>query len=398
MLSQKLKNLKASPTLALSAKAKALKAQGHDVISLTVGEPDWPTYLQAKKAGQKAIDENKTTYTPASGILELKQEVVQLAGKQLRMEINPHQVTIGPGAKFIIYSSLNALLNSGDEVIIPAPYWVSYPSMVELAGGSPRIISCLEKENFKLTAKKLKKAIGSKTKALILNSPCNPTGAEYTKEELFEIGLVVKDHNLIVLCDDIYNQLSFGKEGLSPHLLHGNPELFDHCLCINGASKAYAMTGWRIGWAVGPETLIKAMGNFQSQTVGATCSISQWACVAAISECEKQVQESLKALKERKSFFIQELSKIKGLKIFPPQGAFYLWINIQEWFGNSYKKKKLTDSRQVTELLLEEEKLAVVPGIEFGLEKYLRLSFALSKEDLRKGALRLSRFQSLLTL
>ena len=395
MLSQKLKDLPASPTLALAALVRQLKSQGHDVISLTVGEPDWPTDKPAREAGKQAIDQNKTTYTPASGIMELREAISQLISSQLKIDVKPHQVTVGSGAKFIIYSALNALLDPGDEVILPSPYWVSYPSMVQLAGGQPKIIPCGEESEFKLTAKQLTKAIGPKTRALILNSPNNPTGAEYNRKELSELGDVIKSHpRLVVLSDDIYNQLSFNKEALSPHLLHETPELAERCLCINGVSKAYAMTGWRIGWAVGPETLIKAMGNFQSQTTGSSCSISQWVSLAAIRYCTKEVQGHLRILKERKQFFIRELSKVEGLNIFPPQGAFYLWVNIQSWLGKKYKDKQLEDSRQVATFLLKHEKLAVVPGKEFGLEAYLRLSFAASSRDLKEGAVRLARFQS----
>lgn len=398
MLSKRLKDLPASPTLALAARAREIAAQGYDVISLTVGEPDWPTDNPAKEAGKKAIDENKTTYTPASGTVELKEAVSQLVSSQLGIEVKPGQVTVGSGAKFIIYSALNALLDPGDEVIIPSPYWVSYPPMVELAGGVAKIVSCVEKSEFKLTAKQLANAIRPKTRVLILNSPGNPTGAEYTGEELLNLGAVIKNHpGLTILSDDIYNQLSFGKEALSPHLLHGNPELAKRCLCISGVSKAYAMTGWRIGWAVGPEPLVKAMSRFQSQTTGAPCSISQWASLGAINHCKSEVRGHLKVLKERKRLFIKELSKVNGLKIFPPQGAFYLWTNIQAWLGRDYKGRPLKDSRQVATLLLEREKLAVIPGKEFGLEAYLRLSFAASPEDLKEGASRLSHFQSQLT-
>ena len=395
MLSKKLKNLSASPTLALAAQAEELKNQGYDVISLTVGEPDWPTYQKAKEAGKRAIDENKTTYTPASGIMELKEAISQQMSRQLKIEIKPSHVTVGSGAKFIIYSVLNALLDPDDEVILPAPYWVSYPSMVQLAGGVPRIISCKEDNGFKLTAKQLVESIGVKTKALILNSPNNPTGAEYTREELSELGNVIKNHpRLIILSDDIYNQLSFGEKTLSPHILQGNPDLFERCVCINGVSKAYAMTGWRIGWAVGMESLIKAVGRFQSQTTGSPCSISQWASVEAVNHCFKGVRDHLNVLKERKEFFIKELSGVEGLGVFPPRGAFYLWVNIRKWMGRKYGDEKLENSRQVAALLLEHEKLVVVPGKEFGYEAYLRLSFAADLKDLKEGAVRLTRFQS----
>ncbi len=398
MLSKRMSELKPSPTLALAAKAKKLMSEGHDVISLTVGEPDWTTYEKAKEAGKKAIDENKTTYTPASGIGELKEQVAGLIGPQIGRDVKPSEVTVGSGAKFIIYAALAAILDPEDEVIVPSPYWVSYPTMVELAGGKPKIVTCGGETDFKLTPALLEKAITPKTKALLLNSPSNPTGAEYSKAELTDIAEVLKDHpNIVIISDDIYNQLSFCEEALSPHILNVEPTFFDRTICINGMSKAYAMTGWRIGWAVGPEEVIKAMASFQSQTTGAPCSISQWASVTAIKDCHNRVEDALTALKERKADFVGQLESVPGMKPFDPQGAFYLWVNVEEWLGKSYGSEKLSDSRQIAAFLLEKEMLAVVPGIEFGLEGYLRLSFAASPKDLKRATERFKSFQSSLS-
>lgn len=398
MLSQRMKELKPSPTLALAAKAKLLQSQGHDVVSLTVGEPDWPTYNAAKRAGQKAIEDNKTTYTPAAGIPPLKEAIAKLIAEQLNLPISPKQVAVGSGAKYIIYAALASVLDPGDEVIVPSPYWVSYPTMVELAGGVPVIVDCPMGQEFKLTAAQFKKAITPRTKALLLNSPSNPTGAEYSRAELKELAQVLADHpNIVILSDDIYNQLSFGKDGVSPHLLHVAPQLFDRCICINGMSKAYAMTGWRIGWAAGPEVLTEAIGNFLSQTTGAPCSISQWASVAAINDCRDEVVKSLAALTERKDFAVDKISSVQGMEVFAPQGAFYLWVNIGEWFNKTYKGKKIGDSKIVAEILLDDFKLAVVPGLEFGLDPYLRLSFAASYNDIERAADRFKQFRQSLT-
>lgn len=395
MLSHRIQELKPSPTLALAAQAKQLKSEGHDVVSLTVGEPDWSTYTAAKSAGQKAIDENKTTYTPASGIPDLKKAVCQLVSPQLGIDVAPNQVTVGAGAKYIIYAALVAVLDPGDEVIVPSPYWVSYPTMVELSGGSAKIVVCPEEANFKLTAAQLEASIGPKTKALLLNSPSNPTGAEYTREELTALIEVLKKHpNLVIISDDIYNQLSFGEEGLSPHLLQIEPNLFERCISINGMSKAYSMTGWRIGWAVGPEPVIKAMASFQSQTTGAPCSISQWASVTAINDCSGEVDKALVALKNRKEGFLKMVAAVPGLSFFAPEGAFYLWVNVSSWLNKKYGTRSLEGSRDVAEVLLQDQKLAVVPGIEFGLEGYLRLSYAASENDLEKAAERLKNFAS----
>lgn len=398
MLSKRMSQLKASPTLALAAKARELKAQGHDVISLTVGEPDWPTYGKAKQAGIAAINEDKTTYTPASGIAELRSAVAKLSSEQLGIPVKATDVTVGSGAKFIIYTAFAAVLDPGEEVIIPSPYWVSYPTMVELAGGVAKIVDCPESNDFKLTAQQLKEAIGPKTKALLLNSPSNPTGAEYSKKELAELVAVLKENpQVLIISDDIYNQLSFTGEGLSPHILHVEPSLYDRCISINGMSKAYAMTGWRIGWAVGNEKIIKAMANFQSQTTGAPCSISQWASVTAILHCKEEVAESLENLQERRKFFENLLSEIPGMEVFSPQGAFYLWVNVKAWMNKTYKSTSISNSTVLSDLLLDEAKLAVVPGIEFGMDGYLRLSFAASKKDLQTATDRLKEFYSQLS-
>ncbi len=387
--------LKPSPTLALAAKAKQLKSEGHDVISLTVGEPDWTTYPKAKEAGKKSIDENKTTYTPASGIPDLKKAIAKLVGPQLGREIKDAEVTVGAGAKFIIFAALAAILDPDDEVIIPSPYWVSYPTMVELAGGVAKTVTCGSETDFKLTPAQLESAINTKTKAILLNSPSNPTGAEYTQEELQALAQVLKKNpQIVIISDDIYNQLSFNADGLSPHILNVEPSFFDRTICINGMSKAYAMTGWRIGWAVGPEAVIKAMGSFQSQTTGAPSSISQWASVTAINDCHKEVKEALVVLKDRKDKFLSMIESVPGMSPFSPQGAFYLWVNVEEWLGKTYQSVKLTDTRVIAEQLLEKEKLAVVPGVEFGLEGYLRLSFAASPSDLERATERLKTFQA----
>lgn len=395
MLSRQMKSLKPSPTLALAAKAKNLKKQGHDVVSLTVGEPDWPTYDKAKQAGIQAINDNKTTYTPASGISELKKAIAELTSPQLGCEIQEQHITVASGAKFVIFAALNAILDPSDEVIVPSPYWVSYPTMVELAQGVPKIVTCGFDQEFKLTAEQLQSAITPKTKALLLNSPSNPTGAEYSLDELKSLAKVLDENpNVVILSDDIYNQLSFNPKGLSPHILNVAPHLFDRCISINGVSKAYSMTGWRIGWAVGPQEVIKAMGSYQSQTTGAPSSISQWASLAAIEGCRNEVKESLVFLKERKDLFTKLIEEIPGLVPFTPQGAFYLWVGLPDWLGKTYRGEVLKDSRQVAEKLLEDQMLAVVPGLEFGLEGYLRLSFAASEKDLNRAAQRLVQFHS----
>jgi len=394
MLSSKISSLEPSPTLALAAKAKALKKEGKDIISLTVGEPDWPTYKAIKEAGIKAIEENKTRYTPASGIPELKASIAKMISQQMGIEYDTSQVTVASGAKYIIFGALVSLCDPGDEVLIPSPYWVSYPTMVGLAGGQPVIVKGDPENQFKVTAAQLKKSVSSKTKVLLLNSPSNPTGSEYSKKELKEIAEFVRQHpSIIVLSDDIYNQLTFSGKEVSPHILHEAPDLKDRVLCINGMSKAYAMTGWRVGWAVGPAVLTKAMGSFQSQTTGAPCSISQWAAVAGLEQCHPQVRETGKELIDRRDFFVQLLGQFGDISCFVPAGAFYLWLDVRSWLGKSYEGKILKNTRDIAAILLDQHWLAVVAGYEFGMDGFLRLSFAASKSHLEQAKERMASFK-----
>ncbi|MCB0384963.1 MAG: pyridoxal phosphate-dependent aminotransferase, partial [Bdellovibrionales bacterium] len=268
MLADRVASLKPSPTLALAAKAKELKKQGHDVYSLTVGEPDWDTFEQIKAAGIEAIKSGQTKYAPANGLPELREAICEQTILDLGHHYDADQVTVSAGAKFVLYSALQSLINPGDEVIIPSPYWVSYPTMVELAGGLPVIAACGPETGFKLTANALERTITPKTKMIILNSPSNPTGSVYSMEEWKQIGDVLKKHKqVIVLSDDIYNRLVFDSSDVAPHILQATPDLADRTVVINGVSKTYSMTGWRLGWAVGPKDVIKAMTNLQSQSV-----------------------------------------------------------------------------------------------------------------------------------
>ncbi|MBY0314530.1 MAG: pyridoxal phosphate-dependent aminotransferase [Bdellovibrionales bacterium] len=382
MLSQKAKNFKASPTLALAAKAKELKDQGRDIVSLTVGEPDWPTYKKACEAGIGAINSGKTKYTPAAGIPELKKEICGLTQKLLGIEYKPNQVTVSTGAKFIIFAAFQALLDNGDEVIVPNPYWASYTEMVELSGGRPKVITTQLANKFKITAKEFEAAITPQTKVFLLNSPSNPTGVEYTKEEFQALAEVLrKQPRIVVVSDDIYNQLSFSESGISPHLLHVAPDLKDRVVCINGVSKAYSMTGWRIGWATGEASIINAMASYQSQTVGAPCSISQEASVAAIRDCKEDVVSTRVQLRERFDYAFRAFSSIPGVQIVKPDSAFYLWINVSEILN----KMKMSGAKELAALLIEEAGVVVVPGEDFGDKNYLRVSFAVSKADIDKA-------------
>lgn len=392
MISQRAKSLKPSPTLALAAKAKELSAQGHDVISLSVGEPDWDTLECAKQAGIKAIQEGFSKYTPANGIPELRKAIALQTSTDLGMSFSADDVTVTTGGKFVIFSALQCVIDPGDEVVIPAPYWVSYPVMVELAGGVPVFAICDETMNFKLTPEVLQKHITAKTKALILNSPSNPTGLMYSAEELKALAQVLRDHpKVLIISDDIYNRLVFSGE-LSPHILQVAPELKSRVLVINGASKTYSMTGWRVGWALGPQEWIKAMNNYQSQSVSQAASMAQKATLKAVEAGAPELKIALKELKSRKERGMALLSQVPGLKVANPDGAFYFWPDIRAFIGKSFKGQKLTNSSQFSAALLEDQKVAVVPGIEFGLEGYVRMSFALNEKRMIEAIERIKKF------
>jgi aspartate aminotransferase len=388
MISKKAQAFRPSPTLALAAKAKEMKERGEDVVSLTVGEPDWDTYSKAKEAGIKAIRDGKTKYTAASGIPTLKKAICGLVKNLIGVEYKPSEVTVTTGAKFVIFSAFQALLEPGEEVIIPAPFWASYSEMVELAGGKNVIVQTAIENRFKLTAEQLEKAITPKTKIFLLNSPSNPTGVEYSLAELGELAKVLRKFpNVAVVSDDIYNQLSFSEKGISPHILQAAPDLRDRVICVNGVSKAYSMTGWRIGWATGEEKIIYAMASYQSQTVGAPSSMSQEASVAAITECADDVVATRKELRERTAYAYEAFATIPGFKVTKPDSAFYLWINAE----GLLKKLGFTSGSELSKFLMETEKVVVVPGDEFGDKNYIRISFAIDRPSIDKAVERIKR-------
>lgn len=396
-LSDRVSSLKPSPTLALAAKAKELAAQGHKVIALSVGEPDWDSFEVAKKAGIKAIEEGFSKYVPSNGMPELRKAIAVQTQKETGVTYSPDEVTVSTGGKFVIFSALQSLINKGDEVIIPAPFWVSYPTMVELAEGTPVIVSCPASTNFKLTRDLLAKAITPKTRLLILNSPSNPTGVMYSKSELKELADVLRDHpQVLVMSDDIYNRLVF-EGGVAPHLLHVAPELKDRLVIVNGAAKTFSMTGWRVGWALGPLPLIKAMTNYQSQSVSCAASMAQKATLAAIQDGEPELQDALKKLKVRRDFVLGLMNKVPGVKTASPDGAFYIWPDVSSYFGKSYNGKKITGSGDFAAMLLEDQKVVAVPGNEFGLDGFLRISYVISDSAMTEAVERLKAFLAKLT-
>lgn len=394
-LSNRASHLKSSPTLRLASRAKELSNQGHDVISLTVGEPDWATYSAASQAGHEAINKNLTKYTAANGTLSLRQSIAKKTKEDLGVVYEPQEVVVGSGTKFVLFSALQVLCSPGDEVIIQAPYWVSYPTMIELADAVPVIVKTDEKSNFKLKAHEFEKAITSKTKAFLFCSPCNPTGLHYTVEELKEFAEVFKKHpNIFILSDDIYNRLLLTGEKVAPHILHVAPELKNRVISFNGGSKAYSMTGWRIGWATGPKDIIQAIGDYESQSTGAPSSISQHALQAAIEKCEPDIEKTIQLLIQRKNVAIQAVSEIPNLKAFQPTGAFYLWVDVSHYSGKKFEGRVIEDDRQMADILLEKFYVGSVPGFESGIKGYLRLSFAVDEKKIKIAFERMKTFFS----
>ena len=386
-LSLKAHKLSPSPTLKMAALANELKAQGRPVINLTVGEPDWFTFDAAKKGGVAAIQENFTKYTPAAGLPALREKVAQHISQEFKVDYSASSIVIGSGAKFLIYTAFQMLLDAEDEVLIPSPYWVSYPTMVDMAQGRYRIIETTPEQGFKLTAETLKAAIQPQSKILVLCSPNNPTGLSYTREELVALVDVLKEHpQLIVLSDDIYNRLTLTDDNVAPHLLHVAPELKERLISIGGASKSFAMTGWRIGWMAGPEIFTKKAADYLSQTTSNASSISQKALLAVLGNFENELIRAKTTLKNRQIEMDQWLRQYH-IPFFKPTGAFYYFIDIR-----SFLNKKRPDSLAFCQQLLESYFVATVAGSDFGAEGWLRISFASSTPELEEGLRRMDLF------
>ena len=393
MLSKRAQNLKPSPTLFLVAKAKELQTQGHDVISLTVGEPDWPTYPAAAEAGIEAIRKGITKYTAASGTVELRKAIVEATQRDIGQTYAVNEVAVTSGAKYAIFAALQVLCDPSDEVIIHSPYWVSYPVMVELAGGTPVLVTCNEETNFKITPELLKKHITSNTKAFLFCSPSNPTGFIYTIEELKALADVIKQHpRIVVITDDMYNRLMFDGSHCAPHILQVAPELKDRTVVINGGSKAYSMTGWRIGWAMGPKNVIASLGDYASQSTGAPSSISQFAAVQAITNCEPNITETCQTLIKRMDLALDQFRRLPEFKVYKPDGAFYFWVDVRGALGRSFEGQKIATSKEFCQVLLEKYFVATVPGEEFGNPGFMRLSFAIGSDRMNEAIERMYQF------
>jgi aspartate aminotransferase len=391
-IAERLSRIKPSATIAVTQKARELKAAGRDVIGLGAGEPDFDTPDSIKKAAIAAIERGETKYTAVDGTPELKKAISEKFKRENDLAYTPDQITVGTGGKQVLYNALMATLNPGDEVIIPAPFWVSYPDMVLLAEGEPVIVPCSQNNGFKLRAEDLEAAITPKTKWLILNSPSNPTGAAYTLDEMKAITDVLKKHEHVwVLTDDMYEHLVYdGFRFVTPAQVE--PALFERTLTMNGVSKAYCMTGWRIGYGGGPKDLIKAMAKVQSQSTSNPSSISQAAAVAALSGPQDFIEEHNKVFKERRDMVVDMLNKCPGLSCHRPEGAFYVYPSCAGAIGKKTPDGKTiaSDSDFVT-YLLEAEGVAAVQGEAFGLSPYFRISYATSTEALREACTRIKR-------
>jgi aspartate aminotransferase len=386
-LSDRVQRIKPSPTLAVTAHANALKAAGKDVIGLGAGEPDFDTPAHIKQAASRAMEAGMTKYTAVDGTAELKQAVINKFKNENGFDYAPSQILVSCGGKQSFYNLCQALLNDGDEVVIPAPYWVSYPDMVLLADATPVFIETGIDQQFKISPAQLKAALSPKTRLVVINSPSNPSGMAYTKAELAALGTVLRDYpDVLIATDDMYEHILWADEPFS-NILNACPDLYDRTIVLNGVSKAYSMTGWRIGYAAGAESLIKAMKNIQSQSTSNPASISQAAAQAALEGDQKCVTEMLQAFKARHVRVIEGLNTIEGIRCLPSQGTFYAFPDVH---GLIERLDGINNDVELAEYILEHAGVALVPGSAFGCPGYMRLSFATSMENLEEALRRLS--------
>ena len=392
IISDSLKRIKPSPTIAVTQKVRELRAAGKDIIGLGAGEPDFDTPINIKNAAIRAIKKGDTKYTAVDGTPALKKAIINKFKRENKLNYSIDQITVGSGGKQVIYNAFMATLNKGDEVIIPAPFWVSYPDMVLLAGGKPKMVKCTQQENFKLTPKKLRKAITKKTKWLILNSPSNPTGAGYTKKEIKDLAKVlIRNKKIYILSDDIYEHVKY--DNFNFFTIAQISQLKDRTLTMNGVSKSYAMTGWRIGYAAGPKDIIKGIGKIQSQSTSNPSSISQAAAVEALNGPQEFIKMRSKAFKERRDFVVKSLNAIDGIECLNPDGAFYVFPSCKGLMGKKDSNgKELKTDTDFVKSLLETSGIAVVQGSAFGLEGFFRISYATSMKNLKKALDKISTF------
>lgn len=389
-ISEKISSIAPSATLAIDAKFKAMKAEGIDVVGFGTGEPDFDTPQYIKDAAIRAINDGITKYTPATGTITLRKAVCKKFKDENGLEYEPEQIIISNGAKHALVNAFMAILNPGDEVIIPAPYWVSYPEMVKIADGVPVILETKEEDEFKITVEELKNAINEKTRAIVLNSPSNPTGMVYTKEELAAIAEVAVENNIFVISDEIYEHLIYEGEHVS--IASFNEKIKDLTIIINGVSKTYAMTGWRIGYSASNKTIAKAIASLQSHATSNPNSIAQAATVAALSGGKEEIDAMKREFERRRNYMVERINSIDGISCIMPHGAFYVLMNMKELKGKTLGGKAITTAKDLAEVLLEKARLALVPCESFGAGNYLRWSYATSMENIKEGLDRLENF------
>ncbi len=395
MLADRVVQIAPSPTLAVNAKAKALRASGADILNFSVGEADFQTPPHVCAAGKKAIDDGRTRYTPVPGILGLRVAVCTAFENDRGWVFEPEQVQVSCGGKQGLYNIFQAVLNPGDEVLIPAPYWVSYPPMVELAGGVAVFVPLKEENGFDLDGETLSQYITPRTRGIILNSPSNPTGAIFSSKALEQVAELALKNNLLVVSDDMYEKIIYG-EGLPPHILDAVPEIRSQLIILNGVSKSFSMTGWRIGYSVGPRYLIDAMNKIQSQSTSNPAAPSQYAALAALTGPDDFIRRMNESFLPRRQCIVDSLNSIEGVSCLLPGGAFYVFPNFSAYYGKSHEEAVITDSVTLADYLLDEAKVATVPGAAFGADNYIRISFAASMDVLKRGVKRIERALSLL--
>ena len=390
-LSKKANSISPSITLEITGKANELKAQGVNVMSFAAGEPDFNTPRNIIEAAIKAMDDGYTKYTKTSGIVELRKAICKKLHQENNLNYSEEQIVVSTGAKQCLANTFLAILNKEDEVILQNPCWVSYTELIKLADGVPVIVNCDENDGYKLSAKNIEKAVTSKTKAILLNSPHNPTGIVYNKNELEEIAQIAKKYNLIIISDEIYEKLIYdGEEHVSIASL--SEDAYERTIVINGLSKTYAMTGWRVGYTASSTKLAKVMSSVQSHMTSNVCSISQYAALEALTGPQDSINMMKNAFEERRNFMMKKLEGIDEVSFIKPQGAFYIMVDITYFIGKSINGIKINNSIEFAKILLEEEKVAVIPGAAFGLENFIRLSYATSMEVIEEGLDRIKSF------
>ena len=383
--------VQASTTMAIDSMFKQMKADGIDVIGFGAGEPDFNTPDAIKKAGMDAITNNDTRYTPARGTLELRKAICGRVKADFDLDYTPGQVVVSSGAKHIVYLALRALINPGDEVILPAPYWVSYLELIRIMGGVPVVVSASEAEDFKITPEKLAAAITPKTKALLLNNPSNPTGMVYSKEELEALAQICVDNDLYIIADEIYYCLMYDGQPFTS-VASLSPEVKERTVVINGVSKAYAMTGWRIGYGCAPDPIAQVMANYVSHSTGSPVAISQKAAAVALSGPQDEVEAMRQAFEQRRNYIVERMNRIPGVSCIKPQGAFYVMMNIEKLLGRTIGGVTITDDNVFADAFLKQGLVAVVPGAGFGAPNFVRWSYATSMENIKEGLDRLEKF------